>query len=91
MVTVLAHDLQNLLTPLRVHLDFVARHVQRGNAPGALRSQAAAVAAVARLSRLIGDLLDAARLEQGLFALAPLPLDLAELTRETAAAATPRA
>ena len=87
LVTILAHDLQNLLTPLRAHLDYIARHVQRGNAQEALRSQAAAASTVARLSSLIDDLLDAARLEQGLFALATQPLDLAELARDTAAAA----
>jgi signal transduction histidine kinase len=40
--------------------------------------------ALERVQRMIGAILDASRLEQGLFELAPQPVDLATLVRETA-------
>jgi len=47
------------------------------------------VRTVDRLDRLVRDLLDTARLEQGLFALDPRPIDLVDLARLTAAEIEP--
>ncbi|CCF82415.1 Sensor protein (fragment) [Nitrolancea hollandica Lb] len=51
-----------------------------------LRDAIEAAAALDRLKRMISDLLDAGRLEQGLFTVTPIPVDLAPLVRETASA-----
>ncbi len=85
LVTVLAHDLRAPLTPIRGYLGMIEAEAQR---EGRLRSRdyaQRALLGVDRLDRMIRDIMDMARLEQGLFTINPTPLDLAELARETAA------
>jgi two-component system, OmpR family, sensor kinase len=50
-----------------------------------LRDSEELLRTVDRLNRLVGDLLDTARLEQGLFTVTIQPVDLVELVRETVA------
>ena len=89
LLAVVAHDLNNLLAPLKGRLDLLRRRAGR-LAPEQVAVHAeAAAAAVERLRRFVGTLLDAERLERGAFAVAPQPVDLAALARETAAAAAP--
>ena len=89
LLAVVAHDLNNLLAPLKGRLDLLRRRAGR-LAPEQVAAHAeAAAAAVERLRRFVGALLDAERLERGAFAVAPQPVDLAALARETAAAAAP--
>ncbi|MCP3140140.1 GAF domain-containing sensor histidine kinase [Pyxidicoccus xibeiensis] len=85
LVTVLAHDMANLLMPLRARLELIHRRARRDNATDYLRDAEGAAAALQGLSRLISDLLDVSRLDQGLFTLRPQPVDVAALTREVAA------
>lgn len=84
LLTVLAHDLRNHLTPLRGRLQLVRRRARRERHPANERDAAAALGDVANLERMIGELLDTARLERGLFAVAREPTDLAALAREAA-------
>ncbi len=84
LVTVLAHDLRTPLTPLRGYLDLWRKAARREGRPREEGYAAQATAAVERLGRMITDLLDAGRLDQGLFALTLQPLDLADLARDTA-------
>jgi signal transduction histidine kinase len=84
LVTVLAHDLRNYLTPLRGRMELLRRQAQRDGSEEQVRHADEASRALDRLRSLVADLLDVGRLEQGLFALAPAPLDLAALLRETA-------
>lgn len=86
LITVLAHDLGNYLTPLKGRLDLLRRRATREGRQGDLQDIAAAAGTLERLRRLVADLLDVSRLEQGLFAVSPAPVDLAGLARETAAA-----
>lgn len=86
LVTVLAHDLKNYLVPIRGRLQLLERRARREARPRDLGDLVTTLGAVDRLGRAIADLLDAGRLDQGLFALAPQPLDLAALAQETAAA-----
>jgi two-component system, OmpR family, sensor kinase len=86
---VLAHDLRNLLAPLRGRLELLARRARREGHDRNLQDANGAIDALSRITRLTTDLLDAARLEQGLFTITPEPFDLAELVRETVAAAGP--
>lgn len=84
LVTVLAHDLRNYLTPLRARIDLIRRRARRENRGREVQDADVASQELERLSRLIGDLLDVARLEQGIFAVEPEPFDLADLARQTA-------
>ena len=85
LVTVLAHDFRNLLTPLRGRLELLGRRARRDGHDRYVVDADALVRSVDRLDTLVRDLLDTARLEQGLFSLNRVPLNLVDLVRETAA------
>lgn len=85
MVTVLAHDLRNHLTPLKARVDLIHRRAARvGDATIAEHAERAQLA-LARLRRMIAAMLDVARLDQGLFALSLQPVDLVHLAHDAAA------
>jgi signal transduction histidine kinase len=86
LVTVLAHDLSNYLTPLQARLEMLRRRASREERDRDAHDVAEALSALGRFGRLIGDLLDVARLEQGLFGLTPQPTDLVTLVRQSAEA-----
>jgi signal transduction histidine kinase len=85
LITVLAHDFRNLLTPLRGRLDLMGRRAAREGQDRYRSDAEELVRSVDRLDRLVRDLLDTARLNQGLFELACEPVDLVELARTTVA------
>src|SRR5918911_1623199 len=85
LVTVLAHDLSNHLTPIRGRLQLLERRAAREGRESYTQDAQSALAGLARLQRLIRDLLDVARLEQGLFTLSRVPTDLVERVRDTGA------
>lgn len=84
LVTALAHDVRNYLSPISgwVH---VLRHQaeQRGDKEGQQHAEGA-LRSITGLSRLVTNLLDVARIDRGLFDLDLEPVDLAELAREAA-------
>lgn len=84
LVTVLAHDLGNQLAPLQTRIDLLRRRAQREGRELDLRDAGEAARSLLRFRRLIADLLDVGRIEQGLFGIEPRPFDLAVLVRETA-------
>ena len=84
LITVLAHDLRNHLTPLRARLELMSRRVVREGRAQDERDLQEALGALDRLTRLITDLLDTARLDQGLFMLSPQLVDVVELVQATA-------
>ena len=86
LIAVLAHDLGNRLAPLKTRIDLIRRRARREGRERDLQDADDAARAVDRFGRLIADLLDAARLEQGIFALDPRPVDVTGVTRETARA-----
>jgi two-component system OmpR family sensor kinase len=81
LVTVLAHDFRNFLTPLRGRLELLGRRARREGLDRYLRDAEELISTVDRLDRLVRDLLDTARLKQGLFELTCEPVDLVELVR----------
>lgn len=81
LVTVLAHDFRNYLTPLLARLDFLRLRSTREGRDRDAQDVAALTQIVRRLQRLIGNLLDVSTLEQGIFTLAVQPVDLVELAR----------
>lgn len=84
VVTVLAHDLGNYLTPLKARIDLILRRAQRAGQKDNLRDATDAKDAIERLRSLIEDLLDAARVGQDIFTMSMQPVDLAELVQQTA-------
>ena len=86
LMTVLAHDLRNYLQPLHLRLELLRRRAERDKRSDDSGDAQAAGKALARLGHLVSDLLDVARIDQGLFDLRPQLFDLAEMVRETAQA-----
>ena len=85
LITVMAHDLRNYLTPLRGRIDLIRRRAARENRADYLEDATELTHALTRLGQLVGDLLDVARLEQGIFGITVQPLDLVALAQEAAA------
>jgi len=90
LITILAHDLRNYLAPLGSRVDLLRRRAVRDGRPDDVRDADAARTAITRLSRAIADLLDVARLHQGIFSLATEAIDLVSLAHESAAALATR-
>ena len=88
LIATLAHDLGNLLVPVKGRIDLLQRRARREDRPRDLRDVEEAARAVDRVVALVADLLDSSRLEQGLFALNRQPVDFVDLVRETCAALT---
>lgn len=84
LVTVLAHDLRNYLTPLRGHIEMIQRRATREQRERDMQDAAAATSTLQRFTRLISDLLDVARLDQGIFSINPEPVNLVQILREIA-------
>jgi len=85
LIATLAHDLGNLIAPIKGRIDLVRRRAGREQRERDLQDLTAAAQAVDRLTTLMRDLLDSSRLELGVFALNVQPIDLAHVIRETAA------
>jgi two-component system, OmpR family, sensor kinase len=85
LVTVLAHDLRNLLSPALGRVQLVHRRAVRDGRRAEAHDAAAAERSLNRVTRLVTDLLDIARLDRGLFELSPSALDVVELLRDVAA------
>jgi len=84
IVTVLAHDVWNHLNPLSARLQLLRLRASQGETIEAAQLDSAMMG-VRRLARLTQDLLDSARLEQGLFELQLAPVDLSQLVGDVAA------
>ena len=92
IIAVLAHDLGNYITPVRGRLDLMRRRARREERERDVQDIGEALRGVDRIQKLISNLLDASRLEQGLFSLSIQKVDLSDLVRETASLlADPRA
>ncbi len=85
LITILAHDLRAPLTALKGRVLMLQMRARQDGHQAYLQEAAAMQRATNRLERMIADLMDTARLEQGIFTLTPTVVDLAALARETAA------
>ena len=85
LVTVLAHDLRNYLQPLHMRLELLRVRAGRERRAEDARDADAAARAVLRLGGLVSDILDVARIDQGVFQTRPEFFDLGALVRDTAA------
>jgi two-component system OmpR family sensor kinase len=86
LVTVLAHDVRNLLTPLVARVDLVRRRARRDGRDRDLQDLDIVSQSATRLTRLMENLLDVARLEGGVYTISPQPADLVSLVEETVSA-----
>jgi signal transduction histidine kinase len=84
LVTILAHDLRNFVSPILARLQLIQRRAAQDKREVDVRDSEAALWAVRRLNRLIADILDVARIDQGVFRLDLAPVDLGVLASDVA-------
>jgi signal transduction histidine kinase/DNA-binding NarL/FixJ family response regulator len=80
-LAVVSHDLRNPLLVIGLTLQSIRRSIETGRAPSA-ETLAKGTRAIARMERLIDDLLDVARIDAGTFAVDKAATDLPALVRE---------
>lgn len=85
LISVVAHDLRNLIAPLAARLDVLTARAEAEARAADLDELSKASRGVERLARVLSNLLSVERIERGLFDLRPRVVDLVELTRSTAA------
>ena len=86
LITILAHDVRNLLTPLKARVALLRRRASRDGRERDVQDLDEANRSVTRLTQLMENLLDVARLEGGAFAIHPRPVELVRLVEETISA-----
>jgi signal transduction histidine kinase len=79
MLETVAHDLLNQITPIKGQVDLAVRRLQRDGEDGHVEPVAQVSRALASLSRMVTDLLDASRLDGGIFSVTRQPVDLVDL------------
>jgi two-component system, OmpR family, sensor kinase len=84
LLTIAAHDIRNYLTPMRGRTALLSRRATRAHRHADIRDFAALDRSIERLSLLVGNVLDTARLGAGLFSIRPQPVDIVELASQTA-------
>jgi signal transduction histidine kinase len=84
LVTVLAHDLRNYIAPLRMRHYTLRRRAMAGERADDLADLDVADRALGRLMNLVTDILDVARLDQGVFRIDPRKLDVPALLEDIA-------
>ena len=85
LVTVLAHDLRNYLAPINMRIDVLRMRARNDERDDELRDVDALGRSVARLAEIVNDILDVARIDQGVFRMEPRPVDVADLVRTVVA------
>jgi signal transduction histidine kinase len=80
----LAHDLKNYLAPLKLRVELLFVNAERAGRTHDGSHAAIALHQIDRVTKLIEDLLDASRIEQGLFTVHPQPTDLLALIQAEA-------
>lgn len=90
LLSIVAHDLRSPLQSVRMAAELLLRRLEAGGVPDVAPVQAIGRAAV-RMDRLIGDLLDWARIGAGNLSVEPRPLDVAPLLDEVMETIRPQA
>jgi len=84
LVTVLAHDVRNLLHPIVARVSLMRDRADEEGRVREVEESTRALAGLGRLSAVVSDLLDVARLDSGMLGLKRERLDLVALLRVTA-------
>ncbi|HLJ66354.1 MAG TPA: ATP-binding protein [Chloroflexota bacterium] len=87
MLETVAHDLQNQITPIKGEADLLLRRLRRGGREREMDQTARIAGSLQRLSTMVRDLLDASRLEGGIFSVVCQPVDLVDLIHDVVDAA----
>ena len=82
LLTIMAHDLRNYLTPLKGRLELIEQRARREGRREDEHDVTAASNTLKLLERVISDLLDVARLNQGIFTIHPQLINLVYLVHE---------
>lgn len=86
VLTVMAQDLRNYLTPIRGRIELLEQRARREGLEQDIRDVRAVNHTLCLLERMSADLLDVARLNQGIFAINAQQMKLMELVQEVVAA-----
>jgi two-component system, OmpR family, sensor kinase len=79
LITVLAHDLRNYIAPIEIRLRSLRRRAELDTRDADVSDADAALRSVGRLTGIVSDILDAARIDQGVLPIEPAPVDLKAL------------
>ena len=79
MLETVAHDLLNQITPIKGEVDVALRRLQRDGEDGHAERIAHVSSSLRNLSRMVTDLLDASRLDGGIFSVTRQRVDLVDL------------
>jgi two-component system OmpR family sensor kinase len=82
LLTIMAHDLRNYLTPLKGRLQRMERRAYCEGREQDLHDATAAANTLNLLGRVISDLLDVAHLNRGIFTIRPQPINMVDLVQE---------
>lgn len=82
LITVLAHDLRNYISTVDIRIRTIRRKAELQERVDEVRDCDAALRSVGRLAALVSDILDAARIDQGVLVLEPRPVYLTPLIDE---------
>jgi signal transduction histidine kinase/transcriptional regulator with XRE-family HTH domain len=78
MLETVAHDLGNQITPIKGQIDLLLRRLRREGSTDTEQIEGVSDS-LGRLSRMVSDLLDASRLEGGIFSLECRPSDVVDI------------
>jgi two-component system OmpR family sensor kinase len=76
LLTIMVHELRNYLQPLRGRLDLLMERAKREGRQKDMRDAESSMHTLQLLSRGIGDAVDVARLNQGVFSITPVSMNL---------------
>jgi len=82
LVTILAHDLRNYLAPVLLRLYTLRHRAETENRRADIDDANVALRGLSQAKTLISDLLDVARLDEGVFKIETEPVDMVALVRE---------
>ncbi|MFL5586024.1 MAG: histidine kinase, partial [Ktedonobacteraceae bacterium] len=86
LLTIMAHDLSNYLTPLKGRIELLGRRARREGREQDIHDVSAVNHTLGLLTQVIADLLDVARLNEGIFAIDALQMHFMALVQEVVAA-----
>jgi signal transduction histidine kinase len=88
LVTVLAHDLRNLLAPITSRFELLAQRARKEDRERDLRDAEGGLRTARRMASFLSDMLDVTRIDHGLLVMESEPFDLAVLAAEVCATFT---
>jgi two-component system OmpR family sensor kinase len=88
LVTVLAHDLRNLIAPITSRFELLVQRARKEGRERDLRDAEGGLRTARRMASFLSDMLDVTRLDEGLLAMETEAFDLAALATEVCATFT---